>query len=163
VNRPIQKRTQTVWKCNADNWGVRFPEVWCGKWPEGYHGVRKLRGACPEHEWWHRDYFIRKSFSLEDPFSEFEMEIVFFFWNWIERVIMSTVTTLGGMVILNVVYPLYKYGCFMNSHSILCHSIWRKRWFMLQNVPRFSLWKSVISPHFPNSRVVDNYLLCGRL
>jgi len=50
VNRPIQKRTQTVWKCNADNWGVRFPEVWCGKWPEGYHGVRKLRGACPEHE-----------------------------------------------------------------------------------------------------------------
>ena len=48
VNRPIHEiTTQNVYHCDGLYWKPRFPELWCGKWPEDYHGVARLEGKCP--------------------------------------------------------------------------------------------------------------------
>ena len=46
VNRPIQKTTQHVWRCTAKHWDVKYPEKWCGKWSEDYHGWRRIADFC---------------------------------------------------------------------------------------------------------------------
>ena len=48
VNRPIQETTQKVWRCRHNNWKVRFPKKWCGKWPKDYHGSYWIAEHCNE-------------------------------------------------------------------------------------------------------------------
>lgn len=46
INRPLQINSKRVFHCSADKWKAKFPELWCGKWPESYHGNFRLEGVC---------------------------------------------------------------------------------------------------------------------
>lgn len=46
VNRPLQWNKNEIFRCTGFAWSPKYPEQWCGKWDESYHGSFWLNDAC---------------------------------------------------------------------------------------------------------------------